>query len=218
MEKSSFLDEKIVRMLDDVENPTASVVTIDASINESQIEQDAEMNTIYTGLKINGEWFDFEERIFVDNRLAMMIPKAFVPMDIESAKIKYPHEQRPETILTDETDSINIVLSYETDPVQNEEVETVRDTMMGALRRVNPGVKPRENGVEVISGKNIAYVEYSHPVLDGKLYNLMYFMELHGNLLIGNFNCSTKDAKYWKSIALEMMRSIRILSGLGNEE
>jgi len=43
-------------------------------------------------------------------------------------------------------------------------------------------------------------------------------MELHGNLLIGNFNCPTKDAKYWKPVALEMMRSIKILSGLGNEE
>jgi len=218
MGKSNFLDEKIIRMLDDTECLAANTITPERDINDSGMELKVEPNTIYTGLKINREWFDFEERVLVEGKIAVMIPKVFVPMDIESARIKYPYEQRPQTILTDETDSINFMFSYETDPVQNDEVEVVRDTMMGTLRRVNPGVKPRESGVEVVSGKNVAYVEYSNPVLDGKLYNLMFFLELHGSLLIGNFNCPTKDAKYWKPVALEMIRSIRILSGLEGEE
>ena len=77
--------------------------------------------------------------------------------------------------------------------------------------RMNPGIKPQSTGKEAISDKNIAYVEFSNPALDGKLYNLMFFFELDGKTLMGSFNCITKSMRYWQKPALEMMRSIKVL-------
>ena len=220
MEKKDFLDEKIIRMLDQVDKPTEKIVVPETEQTEADLSnsEPSPEYTIYTGLKIKGQWFDFKERIFLDGKVAMTVPIEFTPMDIATAKIKYPSEQRPQTILTDDTGAINIMFSYMEDPMKNEEAEEVRDTLIGIMCRVNPGIKPRENGMEVISEKNIAYVEYSNPVMDGKLYNLMYFVEVHGNLLMGCFNCVTRNAKYWKPIFMEMMRSIQILSSLESEE
>jgi len=211
MQKNSFLDEKIIMMLNSRDKPTEEII----SVNDTKtIEEEQEIGeqTIYTGLKIKNQWFDFEERLLVEDKIAIMIPKNFTPMDIETAKIKYPSEQRPGTILTDDTGTINIMFTYMIDAMKNEEAEETRDTLLGIVCRVNPGIKQRESGVEIISNKNVAYTEYTNPTIDGKLYNLVYFLEVHGNLLMGSLNCQTKDMKYWKPIAFEIMRSIQIQS------
>jgi hypothetical protein len=142
----------------------------------------------------------------------MMIPKEFTDMDLETAKIKYPMEQRPQTILTDSTGTVNFLFSYMDQQITNDETEMVRDKLLSIMMRVNPGIKPQTRGKEVISGKNTAYVEFSNPAIDGKLYNLMFFIELDKRVLMGSFNCLTKSAKYWQKPAFEMMQSIKVLS------
>ena len=67
-------------------------------------------------------------------------------------------------------------------------------------------------GVEVISDKNVAYVEFTNTAFDGKLYNVMLFLEVSKNTLMISFNCLTKAAKQWKKPVFEMMRSIRLIS------
>ena len=209
MSKKEFLDEKIIEMMNEVEQPVLPL--------EEEVEVKPEERTIYTGIKIKDKWVYFEERLFVEDKIKMMVPDFFTEMEQELAKIKYPSEQRPEMILTDDTTSINLMFSYMEDEMTNEEAEEVRDQMIGMMTRLNPGVKPQGTGVEVVANKNVAYVEFSNPVMDGKLYNLLYFLELEGRTLMISFNCRTKEMKYWKKPAFEMMQSIQI-SENGKEE
>jgi len=60
----------------------------------------------------------------------------------------------------------------------------------------------------VVEGKNVAYMELVHPVLDGNLYNLMFFLELEGRILMSIFNCLKESMEEWKGPAFEMMQSI----------
>jgi len=184
MEKNRFLDEKIIRVLDQVENPIDEIAMAnDAEQTAEKDNRESEKHTIYTGLKIKGQWFDFAEHLYANDKITMMTPTSFIPMSIETAKLKYPSEQRPETILTDNTGAINIMFNYMNDePMDNKQSEAVRDTLMGIMCRMNPGIKPLERGMEVISDKNIAFVEFSNPAIDGKLYNLMFFFELSGSI------------------------------------
>ena len=206
MKKQDFLDEKIIKIIDQAE--TADFATSAPSDNKAS---QTEAKTIYTGLKIAGQWVEFEERQFIDNMLAMMVPTEFTELDQESAKIKYPMEQRPKTILTDPSGTTNILFSHMDEPMTNEDAEFVRDRLFRIMQRVNPGIKPQLTGIEVISEKNVAYMEFSNLAIDGKVYNLMFFLELDGKTLMGSFNCLTKSIKYWKAPAYEMMRSIKIL-------
>lgn len=208
MGKDGFLDEKIISLIDQVENQEA---TSNVSLNK-KMEIPPDKRTIYTGIKIGGQWIEFEERKIVDNKIAMMVPKEFTEMDLEMAKIKYPMEQRPKTILTDHTGSINISFTHIDTPMTNDDTATIRDGLFSMMHRVNPGIKMQSTGQEVIDNKDVAYVEFTNPAMDGKVYNLMFFLELDGKPLMGNFNCITKSMRYWKNPYFEMMRSIKILT------
>jgi len=205
MNEKEFFDEKIIEMMNQVEQPTVPMDNHDAE------EVKPEERTIYTGLRIKGEWVYFEPRLFFDEQLSMMIPTTFTNMPLEMAKIKYPSQQRPEIILTDDTTAINLMMTHMSEAMKNEESEAVRDQIMGMMQRLNPGIKTWESGVEVVSDKNVAYVAFSNPVMDGKLYNLMYFLELNGRTLMVSFNCKATEMKYWKKAAFEMMQSMKLV-------
>jgi len=215
MQNKDFLDEKIIEMIDEVEKPEENSIPL---AEKKVTEIPPEERTIYTGIKISGQWIYFEPQSFAEDKITMMVPKEFSEMAPETARVKYPMEQRPGTILTDHSGAVNILFDYMEDHMTNEESERYRDNLFGILRRVNPGVKPLESGVELVSGKNVAYVSFSNPVMDGKLYNLMFFLEVDGRILMGNFNCLTKTMKYWKQAAFEMMQSIQIVDRESNGE
>ena len=141
----------------------------------------------------------------------MMLPTNFVPMSQEIAKIKYPSEHRPETIFTDETGTINLMFQYMEGDVTDTTIETFRNQVFGLMKRVNPGIKEREIGMMDVAGKQIAYVEFSNTTMDGKLYNIMFYLAIKGQPLMGSFNCQTKEMKYWKPVAFEMIRSIEVV-------
>jgi len=214
MSKDKHLDDKVIEMI----SKTEQLKAVSAEPEENRENIPPEERTIYTGIKINGKWIEFEERLFIEDKLAMMVPKEFTEMEQEKAKLKYPMEQRPGTILTDYTGEINILFSYTDEEITNEDTVMIRDKMLAMMSRVNPGIKAQSTGEKVISDKKVAYVEFSHPTIDGKLYNLMYFMELDGRTMMGIINCLTKSMKYWKQHAFEMMQSIQVIKSDNNGE
>lgn len=210
MKQDEFFDEQIIDMINQSEGVDArSTSQVSAQLEDSKKSE--ENRTIDTGIRILGKWIYFERRFLGKERITMMVPKDFVPISPEMAKVKYPSEQRPETILTNETGTINIMFNYMEGEVENKEMENFRNQVFAMMRRVNPGIKQQEIGTVDIGGKHIAYVEFSSPAMDGKLYNLMFYFEVEGQPLMGNFNCPTKEMKYWKPVAFEMMKSIEMV-------
>ncbi|MCM1560822.1 MAG: hypothetical protein NC123_14975 [Butyrivibrio sp.] len=201
-EKDEFFDEKIIDMMNKSEEKETN-----SEFNRSEEEK----HSIYNGIKIYGKWIYFERCPFANDTITMMLPKNFVQMDPDMAKKKYPSEQRPETILTDETGAVNLMFQYMEGEADDATIESLSNQIFGMMKRVNPGIKERELGSVDTSGKKIAYVEFSNPVMDGKLYNLMFFLAVKGRPLMGSFNCRTKEMKYWRTVAFEMIQSIEII-------
>lgn len=202
-EKDEFFDEKIIDMMNGLNQE-------EPNLQSDQLQKVEEKHSIYDGIRILGKWVYFDRRHVAKETITMMMPKNFIQMDPDMAKLKYPSEQRPETILTDETGTINLMFQYMEGEVNDATIETFRNQIFGMMKRVNPGIKEKEIGSINISGKKIAYVEFSNPVMDGKLYNLMFYLEVRGQPLMGSFNCRTKEIKYWRPVAFEMMRSIEV--------
>jgi len=211
MKSKEFLDEQIIDMINEVEQEEI----IEATIDNGAIKP--EERTIYTGIKVKNEWIYFEPRFFLDEKIKMMVPEHFDEMSPEMARTKYPSEDRPEIILTDETTAVNLMISHLPEAMSDDEAKMMRDQMIGMMMRLNPGIKPLSTGDEILCEKTVAYVEFSNPVLDGKLYNLLCFMELENRTFMLSFNCLTKESKYWKKHAFEMMQSIEIMEENDNE-
>lgn len=202
-DKDEFFDEKIIDMMNGLNQE-------EPNLQSNQLQKVEEKHSIYDGIKILGKWIYFDRRHVADETITMMVPKNFIQMDPNIAKLKYPSEQRPEIILTDETGTINLMFQYMEGEVNDSTIETFRNQIFGMMKRVNPSIKEKEIGSIDISGKKIAYVEFSNPVMDGKLYNLMFYLEVRGQPLMGSFNCRTKEIKYWRPVAFEMMQSIEV--------
>lgn len=214
MKQDEFFDEQIIDMINQSEQKTAASISNQsesAEKAEENVTADPEKQSIDTGIKILGRWIYFERQPLAKETITMMLPKDFVPMSPDIARKKYPSEQRPETILTDETGTINLMFQYMEGEESNTTIESFRNRIFGMMKRVNPGIKEREMGVVDAAGEQIAYVEFSNPVMDGKLYNLMFYLAVKGRPLMGSFNCRTKEMKYWRSAAFEMMQSIEMV-------
>lgn len=204
MEKEKFFDEQIIDMRNKLEQNAQSS-------ESTRSEETEEKDSIYTGIKILGKWIYFERSPLAKETITMMLPKNFVMLSPDMAKKKYPSEQRPETILTDETGTINLMFQYMEGEECDATIENFRNQIFGMMKRVNPGIKEQEIGVVDVSGKKIAYVEFSNPVMDGKLYNLMFYLAVKGQPLMGSFNCRTKEMKYWRKVAFDMLQSIEMV-------
>lgn len=204
MGRNQFLDEKIIEMMGKLENKAGDS-------QESHKKESQEKRSIYSGVKILGKWIYFEQFLLADGAIRVMLPKDFEPMSQEIARKKYPSEHRPKIIMTNETGTINLMFQYMEGEVTDATVEIFRNQVFGMMKRVNPGIKEREVGIINLSGKTVAYVEFSNPVMDGKVYNLMFYLAVNGQPLMGSFNCQTKEMKYWRTVAFEMVQSIEIV-------
>ena len=211
MKKEEFFDEQILDMINQAEQKSFNNADASAKEDKNDENRTPEERSIYTGIRIYGKWIYFERELFAEVSVSMMVPKNFVPMTKEAVKIKYPSEHRPETILTDETGTINLMFQYMDGEVASETIELFRNQVFGLMKYANPGIKEREVGEIDIDGHRIAYVEFTNNALGGKLYNLMFYISVKGRPLMGSFNCITKDVKYWQPVAVEMMKSIKVM-------
>lgn len=185
----SYIDEKMIKAMN------AHKEGVQGSISE--------------GIFIKEELYTFEETWLFDGRMQVMLPKSFTDMPIGQAKLKYPMEQRPQVIKTNERTDINFTFSLLEQPMENRQVKMMRDSLRRVLRRARPDMKFMEDGLEEIEEHTIGWFEFISNGLDGKLYNIMYFTPIDSKLMQGIFNCPVKEAQNWKSVVLQVMHTIK---------
>ena len=164
---------------------------------------------IEEGILIKEERYIFEEIGLFDSKMYIMLPKSFQDMPMEQAKLKYPMEQRPQVIKTNERTDINFTFSLLEQPIANRQVKIMRDSLKRVLRSARPDMKFLEDGLEEIENHTIGWFEFISNGIDGKLYNMMYFTPIDGKLMQGIFNCPAKGSQNWKGEAMQVMNTIK---------
>ena len=164
---------------------------------------------IEEGILIKEEQYIFEEIGLFDSKMYIMLPKSFQDMPAEQAKLKYPIEQRPQVIKTNERTDINFTFSLLEQPIANRQVKLMRDSLKRVLRSARPDMKFLEDGLEEIEDHTIGWFEFISNGIDGKLYNIMYFTPIDGKLMQGIFNCPAKESQNWKVVAMQVMNTIK---------
>jgi len=48
------------------------------------------------------------------------------------------------------------------------------------------------------------------PAFDGQTYNLTYFSELEGRVLLCSFNCLEDQVESWRTVSFAMMKTLKI--------
>lgn len=161
------------------------------------------------GFFIREELVEFRKEQIFDGKMQMMLPSSFTDMPMELAKLKYPMEQRPQVIKTNEATDINFTFSLVNQPLANDQVKQLRDSLKGVLKTVRPDMRFTEEGMEEIEERSIGWFELTYSGIDTKIYNIMYFTPIAGKMMHGIFNCPVREAVNWKQVVFEMMHTIK---------
>lgn len=204
-----YLDEKILRVrkqIADAAVEETTEATLAAEIAAQKIREG--QATIY------GEGVHFVPRKFFDNKLEIVLPQNWSDLPLELAKLKYPYEGRPSIILSDPTTAINFTINLTINLLRQGEGEiaSFADDM---IRMTNKATKARffEDGlVKMDNGLWVAWYDFSVPGLGEDLYNFVLCTSLENRALIVSLNCPDKQKTRWKSLALDILHTIKITS------
>ena len=152
-----------------------------------------------------------EEKEVMDGKLKMCLPKNFELMPEELVSIKYPDEDGPEYIYSDESSTVNITFSLEEGEVDSSEVEEIRDITIKEIKRLYPDSPIEDKALLQTEVGTISTFSFQVPLVDDEIYNLMFFMALSEGLLVGGFNCSGYDKKEWQPVVMQLLTTIKIV-------
>lgn len=179
-------------------------------INQAEEQEQINSQNIYEGVTIDDKYYEFHEVGFFDDKMKLYIPTSFFDMPAELAAMKYPSSDRPQIIKTDDTGSINITLNLIPNNIEDEQIPVVKEGVKVFLSRTNPSYLFLEEGVKTIEEKTVSFFEFKSPTLDNPLFNLMFFVELEHNVIMGVFNCLYREHMAWRPIAQQIIESVRI--------
>jgi len=178
-------------------------------INQVEEQEQIDNQNIYEGITVMDKYYEFKEMGFFDDTLKIQIPTNFIDMPDEVARLKYPFSARPQIIKTDDTGSLNIILNLVPKNIKDQEIPAVKEGIKELFKRLNPSYLFLEEGVETIEEKTVGFFEFKSPTFDDPLFNLMFFVELNHNVIMGVFNCPYSRHIAWRPIARQIMQSMR---------
>ncbi|CAH2715104.1 hypothetical protein BACCIP111895_02288 [Neobacillus rhizosphaerae] len=158
---------------------------------------------------VGGEKIVLKKKELLSNKIEMLLPESFHIMSEEVAKIKYPNENRPTIIYTNDKTTINISLKYTTTQINDSQIPEFHNSIKQMFEKLYPSAKwLDEKVIKTNDGKNVGVLEVITPAIDTNIYNFMYLIELDNKVLIATFNCTEEKMDDWKPIAKEIMGSI----------
>lgn len=149
----------------------------------------------------------------IKNKVSILIPKNFSYMSEEMIKAKYPMETRPTLVYSDKNGTVNVAVNSTPHKARSGDIKQYKDIFEQTFKNTYPSAKWISSGVKDIKGKKTGYLELVTPAIDTEIYNLIFFTDLDGKLLMCTFNCMIKDMKKWKGAAHKIMESLTVIEG-----
>lgn len=200
------LDEKILKVIREQEEYLANKQGKDEKIAHF--------------LKNIGTNKEVEQKFFYGGTFKIYFPKYMAKMSDEHVKIKYPNENRPALLYSNDTDSINIGITViDDDSFLQEEVSEFRDIMLEGFLSVNPHSKiiEKDEIQSLISEESsdtrpyMAYYSFDSLAIGGGMYNFVFLFLVNKALVIVSLNSSIKDMEQNEILFNGIMRTTKII-------
>lgn len=151
-----------------------------------------------------------EKKIVLDDKVEILLPKDFGIMPEDMLKLKYPLTKRPTLVYSDEDGKINVAFNHTASKATQQQMATYKDYFISAFKIAHPNADWLSNGVKKINGRDMGYLELITQAIDTKIYNLIFFTDLDGRLLLTTFNCTIGEKEKWFSAAHQIMNSLAL--------
>ena len=152
-----------------------------------------------------------------DPRFSMVLPERFGKPSSEYIKSKYPNEDRPDIILSDEGALVDMAMSVM--PMEWDDVPVRMDAYRSATERLFPECTHISKNIEKTKHLPcIACYDYMGFAAGGEVYFLVFLTDLPGCELFGCFTCPAWLRGEWETLARQMIRTIKPLENNNEKE
>ena len=156
-----------------------------------------------------GEVYQFAETQFFDDRLALMVPREFLPMPEDLTAEKYLTAQKPQVILTNRDYTIDITLNLLEGDITEEQLPLCLQALKNAICEVYPATLFFDAEQMEAENRAVTYMDFKSFSLGGPIYNVMFVSVICGRPLVGTFNCQFEHWEQWRPVVFEMLKTIR---------
>lgn len=186
---------------------------IDEEIIELRKQQKKEKyHSLETGIYVQNELLEFEQTELLNGNISIILPKTFVTMPPNIAKIKYTSEFRPQEIKTSLDVTVNFAFNYIDTPLQPDETKSASYQLEMIIKRMNPACIFFERNTETVNDLTFSWFDYKSSAMDATIYNYVFVSSIGKKLLHGAMNCPFESCEDWKQIANQVMHSIKDLT------
>ncbi|MDQ0494827.1 hypothetical protein [Paenibacillus brasilensis] len=194
-----YMDEQILALMNSLKQEKLSVSIKDWSTISLQML-----------IHLDGETVSLTERLLLNERISMTMPKTFKKMEEEDALLKYPSCHRPGLIFANNTGTTNLTFNHTSSELLESEMELFKNEMVHILKNTERLMEWYGDGIIRIQNQLAGYCEFITPTLSTPVYNLACFVTLEERALIITFNCMEEEVKLWRPIAKGLMGSLVI--------
>ena len=171
--------------------------------------QKAQANSISSTVIINGAAYRFSEREFPLG-FAMVVPECFDTLAPELARRKYPYEDRPRIIVSNEDTTVG--LAFDIGIPAQESLEARAAAYRSLVKHLYPSYVFFDQSLYDLTDENkAACFDYLSHGLDSDIYNLCFIAEFREGELMGWFNCPFGYREVWENLARQMIMTIKLL-------
>lgn len=153
---------------------------------------------------------EFETKILLGNKIELKIPKGFVSMSDDMAKLKYPSGRRPTLVYTNETSTISVALNLTSDRATQAQLPVISENLLHTYRHQYMGAHEKWNALKDVNGRKVGFIEFGTLGAVTGVYSLIFFTDVRGQLLLCTVNCTDKNTGLWQPVAQEIMASLKI--------
>lgn len=161
------------------------------------------------GVYIKEQLYEFERQFFFEHSFSIVLPKVFIDMPEEIKKIKYISENRPKIIKMIPEGGIDIGFSLLGGALSKQKLLQTCSVVKNSMRKLNPATKILQEDTIEDRGKYLKWMDYISPVIDGKMYNVMFIANVGDNLYHGICNCHVSEQEAWKDVFYGIIHSIQ---------
>ena len=158
---------------------------------------------------MNYEDIKLEEKVILDNRIKILIPKELKEMEESLVHQKYSSAMRPELILLNESGSLDFKFNFFNQNTNEELLEELCSAVKDNIKKVYTSITFYEEGSIKIDNKKLVWFDFSNNALGGKVYNIMFYIIINNNILNGSYSCLYDEAVTWRKVFFDSIESIR---------
>jgi len=158
----------------------------------------------------NEQSISLESQSLFNDKISIQIPSNFKKMsEEETAKVSVIPENTL-VIYTNEDGTINILFTYASDELTEEDIPELEKEVINNLDQIHPSAKLLHNEIVKINEKTVDIIEIETPGENADIYLLMAFTDVDGKLFSIHISLPKDQMEEWQSIGYQIIYSLEV--------